>query len=729
MKKDFKKKLKLIFIAIFTLNLTLTWTPSSLAQLDLFTTPTSDQPAQSLPWDLNKAYTCGKFWCSDVYIYSGDPNIRPGLGKKAVLTPELTLTAFKDIDSSRDEIRQKVEQRAKLVTQIFKQIFYQIVSSQTTSEVPPIADWQFWLPPGTKQLGLSPKIKPLHPWTPDIQVGIENQQTVIYVPAQPELGLSSQAIVTLTQADAKGNGKTVEELSRVWQNQIQLSFSSALWGHELNRQHPLWRWAISGAILGVTLGLMYLIELIRSFLRKWNNKLRRALNEINDSLAVEPETISSQQRENSLSEMMDSSEPIDDSICETNSTSVESTNQTALPLKGEEGGKKNYPHKILRGLYPLFFQLKKTLSSVSSAILIPSNILKRMVMDREGISSQYELSEPKQFLRVQTRIKQELNFCQFFLSEILILEILSLTLGLSFIFLIFRQTRFFSVFLFNQTLILILLWIGLIFVNKILHFAIDYYLNNWASDAQAINPSSNRYTLRASTYSVTLKRATSFLAIIFGLYLSISSIGINPAVLAGAGIFAVAVAFLGRSLVEDMLNGILILWTDRYAIGDVVNVGEGMAGTVEDINLFITSLRNLDGESIAIPNSKISSVINKTKYWSRVNFTIRIAWNQDIDRAIAVMTQVADQMQREPEWVEKFLEPAQVLGVDEVSHEGILVHLIIKTQPNEQWSVGRELRRRVKLAFDKAGISVGIPHQTIAVIHSQQDETNLTNGS
>ncbi len=272
---------------------------------------------------------------------------------------------------------------------------------------------------------------------------------------------------------------------------------------------------------------------------------------------------------------------------------------------------------------------------------------------------------------------------------------------------------------------MIFIWIGLIFVDQVGDFAIDYYLNNWASEAQVANPSSNRYILRVNTYSVNLKRGTTFLVIVLGLYLSISSIGINPAVLAGAGILAAAIAFLSRSLIEDMLNGILILWTDCYAIGDVINVGGGMVGTVEDINLFITSLRNLDGESIAIPNSKISAVINKTKYWSRVNFTIRIAWNQDIDQAIAVMTQVADLMQREPEWGERFLEPAQILGVDEVSHEGILIHLLIKTQPNEQWNVGREFRRRVKQAFDKAGISVGIPHQTIAVIHSQDNSNQL----
>ena len=91
------------------------------------------------------------------------------------------------------------------------------------------------------------------------------------------------------------------------------------------------------------------------------------------------------------------------------------------------------------------------------------------------------------------------------------------------------------------------------------------------------------------------------------------------------------------------------------------------------------------------------------------------------------MTEVAAVMQSEPEWGEKFLESAQILGVDEVSHEGILLHLLIKTQPSEQWMIGREFRRRVKRAFDEAGISVGIPHQTIAVIHPSQDNQLLAN--
>jgi small conductance mechanosensitive channel len=178
-----------------------------------------------------------------------------------------------------------------------------------------------------------------------------------------------------------------------------------------------------------------------------------------------------------------------------------------------------------------------------------------------------------------------------------------------------------------------------------------------------------------------------------------------------------------------MLNGTLILSTDRYAIGDVIDVGGGMAGLVEDINLFVTTLRNLDGESIAIPNSKITAVINKSKYWSRVNFTIKVAYTEDINKAIRVMTEVATKMEGEPAWTSKFLEHAQILGIDEVSNEGILIHLIIKTQPMEQWNVGREFRRRVKEALDAAGISLAIPHHQITVIHpSKEDSYQVLSG-
>jgi small conductance mechanosensitive channel len=145
------------------------------------------------------------------------------------------------------------------------------------------------------------------------------------------------------------------------------------------------------------------------------------------------------------------------------------------------------------------------------------------------------------------------------------------------------------------------------------------------------------------------------------------------------------------------------------------------------MNLYTTSLRNLDGQVIAIPNGKISSVINSTKNWSRVNFTLKISWNADFKKAIKLMRQVAEQMCSEPQWQEMILEPPDILGIDELSHDGILIHLLMKTRPSQQWLVGREFRMRVKQALDEAGISLGVPQREVAVIKS--DGHSPENGS
>ncbi len=659
----FQATIKYLVIAILSLILALTFTTKSFGQIPLFISPSNNQYNQSPPWDLNKAYLCGKFWCSDVYIYDFDPKIK---NQKAILTPELTVTALKQSHQSKVEVAQEVEQRAELVQRVFQQIFEAIVSWKTIPEVPYISEWRFWLPK---------TVKPLHPWTPQIAVGIKNKQTVIYVPAQPELGLASQAIVTVTAFDAQANGTTKAKLAEAWQAQISLSLSNALWGNELNVQHPDWRWKISSAIMGITLGLIWLIHLIRSRLRKWNHQLRQRLEEFTDALTVNPKALSSHNIENNISDILVSSEPNDSSV-----------------------------------------EPVKTTASSSSILKKLWNLFQKKARKNKWLAANLNIAVAKGLLQHQTLIKQKRNFCQLFLRLMLILEILLLAVGLSIIVFIFRETRFLSIYLLKEAVALILLWTGLTLFDKLGSFSIDYCLNRWATEAQLAYSNSHRYTLRANTYSTVLKRSTTFVTTILGLYLSIWLLGFNPSVLASAGVAAVAVAFLSRSLLEDALSGIIILSTDRYALGDVVDFGGGMVGAVEDITLFITSLRNLDGQLISIPNRKIESVINNTKNWSRVNFTIRIAWHEDINKAIEVMTQVAAKMQSEPAWEEKFLEPAEILGVDEISNEGILVRLLIKTQPSQQWSVGREFRLRVKQALDEAGIAVALPHHKISVV-------------
>ena len=175
-------------------------------------------------------------------------------------------------------------------------------------------------------------VKPLHPLTPRIEVGIQNEQTVIYVPTQTKLGLAAQVIVTVTRVDAKANGTTVEQLAKAWRNSIRQSFSNALWGHELDLRYPLWRWGISGAIIGIAILLILLIELVRSLLRKWNNRLKQKLNKITDSLAVDPEATSSQQREKNIADAIDDSDSIKDKISQPDEVASGSTARESVIL-------------------------------------------------------------------------------------------------------------------------------------------------------------------------------------------------------------------------------------------------------------------------------------------------------------------------------------------------------------------------------------------------------------
>ena len=683
MNKSFKRTIKFIIISILSFNLSLTLSPKTLGQIPLFMPGSDSQNPQltSNPWDLNQAFRCGRFWCSEVNFIDGD--VKQGL------TGDLILAAPQEINRSNVEIVQQLEQRSQLVVRIFKQIINSIINQQTESEVPYRPDWEFWLPTTEKTL---------HPLTPKVEVGTENQQTVIYLPEQPELGITAQTIVTLTRLDAQANGKKFEELAQIWRNNIRRSFSYVLWGHELYLQHPGWRAKISVAIILLVLALIWLSHLIRNFLIKHNNQLRQQLSQLTESIATKTEA-------NTVIE------PEVNSI-EENISNTEEPSEIIKPEK-EIARQDNVSVQPSMEIAPLP-SLQKNLF----------NFIRRLARKTKVLAFETSISQAKFFLQRQNLIKQRQNLYQLFLRLMLIFQFLFLSLGLIGIVFTFRQTRFLSVYLFKQMVILIILWLGLSLIDKLGGILIDFILHRWATEGQLMYPTSNRYTLRVDTYSKTLKKAISFFTIFLGIYLSLFLLGVNLAVLASAGVFAVAVAFLSRSILEDLLNGILILSTDRYAIGDVIDVGGGMSGFVEDINLFITSLRNLDGQLIAIPNRRIDSVINMTKNWSRVNFMMKIAWNEDVDRAIEVMTRVANQLQSEEQWSEHFLAPVEVLGVDELSHEGILIHLLIKTPPAKHWPLGREFRRRVKKAFDEAGISLGIPYHHISVVEPSQADNN-----
>jgi small conductance mechanosensitive channel len=233
-----------------------------------------------------------------------------------------------------------------------------------------------------------------------------------------------------------------------------------------------------------------------------------------------------------------------------------------------------------------------------------------------------------------------------------------------------------------------------------------------------------RRKLRTSTIAEAIKDLATVLIAITGLLLGLKVLGISMgSVLAIGGLLGLAVSFGSQSLVKDVVNGILILTEDQYAIGDVIDLGRA-SGLVENLTLRITQLRGDDGELITIPNSTITEVKNLTRSWSRVNFKIDVAYQADPEKALSLLREVAQELYDDPAWHDKILATPKVLGIDSVSHSGMTITTWIQTVPLEQWSVGREFRLRVRKALEANGIEIGTPQQTYVLESSQGNPAN-----
>ena len=231
-----------------------------------------------------------------------------------------------------------------------------------------------------------------------------------------------------------------------------------------------------------------------------------------------------------------------------------------------------------------------------------------------------------------------------------------------------------------------------------------------------------RSSLRFSTFSQVAKSILVALVVIIGALMILAIVGIDLGpLLASAGIIGLALSLASQSLLKDIINGFMILMEDHYGIGDVIIVGE-MAGFVETMNLRITQLRNEEGRLITIPNGQITVVQNLSKEWSRVDLKIPVALDDDIDQALEIIKQVADEMSHDPNWESLILEEPLLLGVDNIDHTGAIVRLWIKTQPLKQWDVAREYRRRLKISFENANLDFGVPKQVVHMMSPGKPE-------
>ncbi len=260
---------------------------------------------------------------------------------------------------------------------------------------------------------------------------------------------------------------------------------------------------------------------------------------------------------------------------------------------------------------------------------------------------------------------------------------------------------------------------------------IDRLTSAFVKSSTLLSPeTSERLQLRVSTISGVAKSIVTFLWLGVGILLGLTATGIDIVpLLAGVSLVGVALSLASQSLIKDAINGFLIIMEDQYALGDVITVGD-VGGLVENLNLRITQLRDAEGRLITIPNSEIKIVANLSSRWARADLNIPVAYQADIDQALKLIKTVGLEMDRDELWDAQIIEPPEVLGVDHFSDRGLVIRVWIKTQPLKQWNVAREYRRRLKIAFDKAGILIPVPQQavwlnSVSNIQNLNGETNL----
>ncbi len=195
------------------------------------------------------------------------------------------------------------------------------------------------------------------------------------------------------------------------------------------------------------------------------------------------------------------------------------------------------------------------------------------------------------------------------------------------------------------------------------------------------------------------------------IFLKKINIDIAP-LLAGAGIIGLAVGFGAQELVRDFITGFFILLENQIRTGDVAIIN-GTGGLVEKIELRTITLRDMSGVVHIFQNGKINSISNMTKEWSAMVFDIGVAYKEDLNKVMKLMKQVADEMMQEEDYKSKILEPMEIFGLDSFGDSALIVKGRIKTKPIQQWSVGREYRKRLKEVFDEHRIEIPFPHQTI----------------
>src|SRR4051812_39252517 len=213
---------------------------------------------------------------------------------------------------------------------------------------------------------------------------------------------------------------------------------------------------------------------------------------------------------------------------------------------------------------------------------------------------------------------------------------------------------------------------------------------------------------RAKTAAKLFRNSARALLVVITALLVLGQLGFNISpLLASAGVAGLAISFGSQSLVRDFVTGFFLQLEHQFALGDVIRIG-GVEGTVENITLRLVYLRDGTGALHIIPNGQITQVTNLTRAWGRVAIDVDVAW-RDADRAEQAVKGAAEALGKDPAWADALLDPPRVTGIEKLAGGSVTLRAIARVDPYRRDDVARDLRQRIKLALDRAGIVTFVP--------------------
>jgi small-conductance mechanosensitive channel len=217
------------------------------------------------------------------------------------------------------------------------------------------------------------------------------------------------------------------------------------------------------------------------------------------------------------------------------------------------------------------------------------------------------------------------------------------------------------------------------------------------------------------TLAAVINSVGVFVVVFVSTLMILGTLGLNLGpLLASAGIVGLAIGFGAQTLVKDVINGFFILLENQYDVGDVVHIA-GVKGTVENMSLRHTTLRDEDGTVHIVPNSAILIVSNTTRDWSQLTLKVVVAYSEPSDRIVSLLKQLGEEIRHEPAYADDIVSEIQVPGIDRIGNGEAEYLMLIKTRPSKQYGVSRELRRRIKESFHKNNIQTAGPGKVYVI--------------